>query len=99
MLENRIKRLQYEDERANKKIQETQRKTEQMLKVKERRQADLEFKLNHKKQQLAQMMTNRQRFIQEKERRNQSIKKALNDMKMRNNVRLSLYLLRWFRSK
>ena len=66
---------------------ETQRKTEQMLKVKERRQQDLEFKLNHKKEQLSNMMNNRQRFIEEKERRNQSIKNALTDMRVRNNVK------------
>ncbi len=42
MLENRLKRLGYEEERANKKILETQRKTEQMLRVKERKQQDME---------------------------------------------------------
>ena len=42
MLENRLKRLGYEDQRANKKIAETKRKTEQMLLVKERRQQDME---------------------------------------------------------
>lgn len=57
-----------------------------MLKVKERRQQDMEFKLNHKKEQLSSMMNNRQRFIEEKERRNQSIKNALTDMRVRNNV-------------
>ncbi len=30
----------------------------------------MEFKLNHKKEVLSSMMNNRQRFIEEKERRN-----------------------------
>ena len=63
MLENRIKRLQYEEDRAKKITELANEKAEKLLKARERHQKEVEFKFfiqNMKKQQEEQLkLTNR----------------------------------------
>lgn len=48
MLENRIKRLAFEENRARKKIDETKRKHDEMIRVKQRKEKDFLKKMEYK---------------------------------------------------
>ena len=63
----------YEEERARKKIQETKKKTDLILKAKERKEREMHEKLLFSQSMREEEMQNRERFTANRKQRSQRI--------------------------
>jgi len=80
LLENRVQRLEYEEERAKKKLEETKKKTEVVVKIKERHQRDIDEKLKLQQKMREDEQTQRERNSMIKQGREMTIRGKIEEL-------------------